>query len=157
MLSFFPRGVLDEILNLIESVSEGFPSYSYVPRYIPPHRRNKLHKVDSPLNGSADRSLVIINDSTHQESSVNVDRTPSVAVDQADSTGSIQTDSLGSEDRQSSVDSTRNQSEQSLGTSQVEQEVEHQVGSRRSGRIRQPPNCYGEWLANQQTVEKWFV
>ena len=27
-VSFFPRGVLDEILNLIESVSEGFPSYS---------------------------------------------------------------------------------------------------------------------------------
>ena len=24
MLSFFPRGVLDEILNLLESVSEGF-------------------------------------------------------------------------------------------------------------------------------------
>ena len=33
MLSFFPRGVLDEILNLIESVSEGFPSYSYSSRY----------------------------------------------------------------------------------------------------------------------------
>ena len=30
MLSFFPRGVLDEILNLIESVSEGFPSYSWL-------------------------------------------------------------------------------------------------------------------------------
>ena len=29
MLSFFPRGVLDEILNLIESVSEDFPSYSH--------------------------------------------------------------------------------------------------------------------------------
>ena len=28
MLSFFPRGVLDEILNLIESVSEGFSSQS---------------------------------------------------------------------------------------------------------------------------------
>ena len=27
MLSFFPRDVLGEILNLIESVSEGFPSY----------------------------------------------------------------------------------------------------------------------------------
>ena len=27
MLSFFPRGVLDEILNLIESVSEDFLSY----------------------------------------------------------------------------------------------------------------------------------
>ena len=34
MLSFFPRGVLDEILNLIESVSEGFPSYSHT--YISP-------------------------------------------------------------------------------------------------------------------------
>ena len=30
MLSFFPRGVLDEILNLIESVSEDFPSYSII-------------------------------------------------------------------------------------------------------------------------------
>ena len=29
MLSFFPRGVLDEILNLIESVSEDFPSNSF--------------------------------------------------------------------------------------------------------------------------------
>ena len=30
MPSFFPRDVLDETLNSIESVSEGFPSYSYV-------------------------------------------------------------------------------------------------------------------------------
>ena len=30
MLPFFPRGVLDEILNLIESVSEGFPSCSWL-------------------------------------------------------------------------------------------------------------------------------
>ena len=29
VLSFFPRDVLDEILKLIESVSEDFPSYSY--------------------------------------------------------------------------------------------------------------------------------
>ena len=28
MLSFFPRDVLDEIWDLIESVSEVFPSYS---------------------------------------------------------------------------------------------------------------------------------
>ena len=26
----FPRGVLDEILNLIESVSEEFPSYYFI-------------------------------------------------------------------------------------------------------------------------------
>ena len=30
MLSFLPRDVLDEILNLIESVFEGFPSYSFI-------------------------------------------------------------------------------------------------------------------------------
>ena len=30
MLFFLPRGVLDEILNLIESVSEGFPSYFFI-------------------------------------------------------------------------------------------------------------------------------
>ena len=35
MLSFFPRGVLDEILNLIESVSEDFPSYSYKCVHLP--------------------------------------------------------------------------------------------------------------------------
>ena len=29
VLSFFPRDVLDEILNLIESVSGDFPSYFY--------------------------------------------------------------------------------------------------------------------------------
>ena len=30
VLSFFPRDVLDEILNLIESVSEDLPSYSFI-------------------------------------------------------------------------------------------------------------------------------
>ena len=30
MLFVFPRGVLGEILNLIESVSEGFPSYFFI-------------------------------------------------------------------------------------------------------------------------------
>ena len=29
LLSFFTRDALDEILNLIESVSEGFPTYSW--------------------------------------------------------------------------------------------------------------------------------
>ena len=33
VLFFFPRGVLDEILNLIESVSEGFPSYFFKGNY----------------------------------------------------------------------------------------------------------------------------
>ena len=38
---FFPRGVLDEILNLIESVSEGFPSYSSMYLYFyAPFKKN---------------------------------------------------------------------------------------------------------------------
>ena len=46
MLSFFPRGVLDEILNLIESVSEGFPSYSFkiVFVFVP---QNLCHKTEN--------------------------------------------------------------------------------------------------------------
>ena len=32
MQSFFPRAVLDEIWDLIESISEGFPTYSYLYR-----------------------------------------------------------------------------------------------------------------------------
>ena len=39
MLSFFPRGVLGEILNLIESVSEDFPSYSLTLK-----RQSDVHK-----------------------------------------------------------------------------------------------------------------
>ena len=30
VLSLFPRDVLDEILDLNESVSEGFPTYSFI-------------------------------------------------------------------------------------------------------------------------------
>ena len=33
MLSFFPRDVLGEIWDLIESVSEGFPTYFFVVKY----------------------------------------------------------------------------------------------------------------------------
>ena len=49
MLFFFPRGVLDEILNLIESVSEGFPSFfcslfSYGD-YSPPENKTLPHVV----------------------------------------------------------------------------------------------------------------
>ena len=47
MLSFFPRDVLDEILDLIESVSEGFPTYSYATtrqtKLTPTVRNNQKH------------------------------------------------------------------------------------------------------------------
>ena len=45
MLSFFPRGVLDKILNLIESVSEGVPSFSC----FTPYNVVKLFSSDNDL------------------------------------------------------------------------------------------------------------
>ena len=54
MLSFFPRGVLDEILNLIESVSEDFPSYSSItiyngtPHLKPPKNQNRRAALGRP-------------------------------------------------------------------------------------------------------------
>ena len=52
MLSFFPRDVLNEILDLIESVSEGFPSYSLV--YLSLLLFKKMHKIyANSVDGSA--------------------------------------------------------------------------------------------------------
>ena len=45
VLSFFPRDVLDEILNLIESVSEDFPSYFYQDKV---ETRNSAERYISP-------------------------------------------------------------------------------------------------------------
>ena len=47
VLSFFPRDVLDEILNLVESVSEDFPSYSYIRKgvFTPFYTINKNFKT----------------------------------------------------------------------------------------------------------------
>ena len=55
VLSFFPRDVLDEILNLIESVSEDFPSYSFMKTILTPilnfeirtfYRDIELYRID---------------------------------------------------------------------------------------------------------------
>ena len=45
VLSFFPRDVLDEILNLIESVSEDFPSYSFNSTTISKKKKKKKKKM----------------------------------------------------------------------------------------------------------------
>ena len=46
VLSFFPRDVLDEILNLIESVSEDFPSYSYLLGVVGIYTDNSVYITD---------------------------------------------------------------------------------------------------------------
>ena len=48
MLSFFPPDVLYEILTLIESVSEGFPTYSNLSRY---STQLLPFQLDLPLDG----------------------------------------------------------------------------------------------------------
>ena len=50
VLSFFPRDVLDEILNLIESVSEDFPSYSELLLLLI-SRTSSSSISDIPVNG----------------------------------------------------------------------------------------------------------
>ena len=45
MLSLFPRDILDEILDLIESVSESFSTYSFIKN----RKQNKKHKMHDLL------------------------------------------------------------------------------------------------------------
>ena len=63
VLSFFPRDVLDEILNLIESVSEDFPSYSYIylfgtktRKWISDHVKSKSNSVFQYSKAGASQS-----------------------------------------------------------------------------------------------------
>ena len=55
VLSFFPRGVLDEILNLIESVSEDFPSYSYI------KNKRGINLIDGIDTGLISTSVIMAN------------------------------------------------------------------------------------------------
>ncbi|MCW4250032.1 MAG: RNase H-like domain-containing protein [Candidatus Thiodiazotropha endolucinida] len=129
----------------------------YIPRYIPPHRRNG--KTNLPIGvssrESAERSITINDSSYHDSFDSSVVR-PSAAIgrSQLDTAISQESDPLASGGHQSSLGRTLDQSEQSVvGIEQVEQDV----GPRRSGRIRQPPNRYGDWQMNQQSVQEWFV
>ena len=52
-LSFFPRDVLDEIWDLIETVSEGFPIYSFrmVPSFsLKPYLRRAIKEVSKVVS-----------------------------------------------------------------------------------------------------------
>ena len=57
VLSFFPRDVLDKILDLIESVSEGFPTYSQRKLNSPP---SLLYKRKTEYLNVTDRAAVYI-------------------------------------------------------------------------------------------------
>ena len=64
MVSFFPRDVLGEILNLTESVSEGFPTYSL-----------KVFRCESPHMQSCNgRFYSIIGKKNNQSSVSDADR-----------------------------------------------------------------------------------
>ena len=55
VLSFFPRDVLDEILNLIESVSEDFLSYSQC------YLSNTIERLTYLLTLTAEKRISISN------------------------------------------------------------------------------------------------
>ena len=65
MLSFSPRDVLDEILNLIESLSEGFPIYSF--KTFRPHEGLLTHQEIITENNQ-------ITNKTYDESERRLDR-----------------------------------------------------------------------------------
>ena len=56
MLSFFPRGVLDEIWDLIESVSEGCP-FSFYSSYLYQMKNNSSMNHSIRLNTCTHNSL----------------------------------------------------------------------------------------------------
>ena len=64
MLSFFPRGVLDEILNLIGSVSEEFPSYSFslIAKWL---EREKFSVFFQTFPIGSDRTKMIVKDESY--------------------------------------------------------------------------------------------
>ena len=58
VLSFFPRDVLDEILNLIESVSEDFPSYSLMSHQQQGHTERDLSLASHPKDLRSRESIL---------------------------------------------------------------------------------------------------
>ena len=71
MLFFFPRDVLDEILDLIESVSEGFPTYSntikcFVPISAAAQSNSKNYITICNDNGFSPRYLLFFRAKMHR-------------------------------------------------------------------------------------------
>ena len=162
--------------ELPDSESNSDSDDSAIPRYIIPARRNGVRNLNGQSNGSAGGSTISVsNDTTQNVSNGNTDSivTP-VAVDETQfSAGSVsnsQTEQSGSSTQVGSTLSSSSQSNQlgtsAVGSSQSEQ-VDNvnleQVEPRRSSRVRQPPDRYGDWLTNQQTAvinpdtQIWFV
>ena len=149
--------------ELPDSESNSDSDDSTIPRYIFPARRNNALNLNGQSNGSAGGSPISATNDTFQNvSNENTNNivTP-VAVDEIQfivgSIKSSQTELSGSSAQVGSTLSSSTQSDQlgtpAVGSSQSEQ-VDNvnleQVEPRRSGRVRQPPDRYGDWLTNQQ-------
>ena len=67
----FPRGVLDENLNLIESVSEGFPSYSFI---LKEKTRRQIDVVLIPSNCQTSVGILQLcwENKTHKKTSLGI-------------------------------------------------------------------------------------
>ena len=58
VLSFFPLDVLDEILDLIESVSEGFLTYSFIEQFLA-----HTHDLNIKVTDSSRRAMLSVDSS----------------------------------------------------------------------------------------------
>lgn len=139
-----------------ESSEEESDSDSYLPRYVIPQRRKRTDNASGTSHTT--RKPISITDSSNHSSG---DTTHlSVSHRNIDSSSynrpEISTYTRRSESINPTVSNTPNHSATTLSPNVDEQ-------PRRSGRIRKPPDKYGEWISHQQSLvnddstQIWYV
>ena len=119
-----------------------------VPKYIPPHRRNRvsLTSKSNNRNGSTEGSTSMVNDSSHHDSLNDFRGSPSVS-------RNTNSTNVGTEGRFFQTDSSGDSSESFSRVSDRNQS-EHSIQPRRSGRTRQAPQLNGDLILNQISVDE---
>lgn len=139
----------------------------YLPRHVIPQRRNRVC-LDRHLSNKNEGSVISVNDSFQNLSNSHTDEISSIPVNLTDH---LSRDNPYRSSNTSVPNSNSNLNIQSPENTQTDFGVSNGTGQtldtqlpapRRSGRTRQPPDRYGEWVTNQQTVvdqqsQIWYV
>lgn len=156
-----------------ESDSDQSESVVHVPKYVLPARRNDSSQdhqgtsVFSITPTLSDTALSVHSDTTHNLSMVDSNRShsisdfnPVITSISNDNTQSVSLNTDSNQSRSSFSGSTP------AGAPQISPRISPQSRSprpRRSARVRVPPDRYGEWIVNQQSVVEpdttqiWYV
>ena len=140
------------------------------PSYVIPQRRNNKNKMEQGLQRMIDKSTISSNRGRINNVSNNIDSSTAISIHQ-DSQPNMTADSQSNNNVDNSQVSTvldNTQPSVSLnntGGSQVQDSVrvDPPVQPRHSGRVRQPPDRYDEWVTNQhtalnpETTQIWYV